>query len=159
MLKSLKKLRTKLLGEFGSCIASVDDARELADEIQEEIDRYYLPRPLFEDGEPADFGMEYVTGRDEVEKIETFVFSEDDVDINPSGQQVGWSTWWNRPLRHSIESDSQEQIDEDYKALKNKVINYTINAGLVADHREASAFVSEFDAILARQRRLDGVEQ
>lgn len=57
----MKKLLHERLREYGSnCRADYTDwlSQRHANELADEIEKYYIPRPRFEDGEPVQFGDE-----------------------------------------------------------------------------------------------------
>lgn len=69
----MKKLLHERLREYGSnCLADYTEwsRQRHANELADEIEKYYFPRPLFEDGEPVQFG-DYV---DELNGVEKFIF-------------------------------------------------------------------------------------
>ena len=113
------------------------------------IDKFYLPRPLFEDGEPVQVG-DYVDlqcegkRRVQVTGIEPWI-----VYGNSTSHQ-------KEPYKRPPEPDSQEKIDED---LMLKPSDYCAKRGL--DFRRHTGPISEWPDIvmrkdlLARQRKLD----
>ena len=158
MLKSLEKLREGICfpvdPETGKRL-SQREGIAFADEIQHEIDRFYLPRPLFEDGEPADFGMEFVTGKGFAEKIKHIDFYPECVEINLCGAYTDWTYREDHPLRRPSEPDTQEQIDADAKLSP---FNYVRKFGLEDSGGWSGNVPTMLRHLLARQRKLDGVE-
>ena len=155
MLKSLEKLRNGTYFPEGEHRTTDNEYGEkLADEIQAEIDRFYLPRPLFEDGEPADFEMEFVTGKGFAEKIEHIDFYPECVEINLRGDYTDWTYREDRPLKHPSEPDTQEQIDADARL---DLLGYCAKHHLTyVDDKTTSIAVRVH--LLDRQRKPDGVE-
>ena len=149
MLKSLEKLRNGgIWGEdcFGF---SEHKAQNLADEIQTEVDKYYLPRPLFEDGEPVQVG-DYVDLQMEGKRRVQVT------DIRPWIVYGSSTSHQNEPYKRPPEPDSQEKIDADYRNETNSLITDS-GRGCMTRER-ALKYVESFDEIMARQRKLDGVE-
>lgn len=54
-------MRYKSLIPLDQVVGEIANGSDEYDELKAAIDRYYLPRPLFEDGEPAQFGDTFVT--------------------------------------------------------------------------------------------------
>lgn len=151
MLKSLEKLRRVW-------ISGVEPSTELADEIQAEIDKFYLPRPVFEDGKPADFGDEFVTLKGAISTIYGFSVYRNRVEINPHGQCTDWTYEEGHSLRYPVEADAQKKIDSDVNLhsesyCKKFGLEYSLLIG--GDHHPSSVKMRH---LLARQRKLDGVE-
>lgn len=61
-MRSLDKLRKMDVFVYDEDIRAyrTADMDWIANEIEDEIDEWYLPRPLFEDGEPVQFGDEFL---------------------------------------------------------------------------------------------------
>lgn len=111
MLKSLEKL-CGFMNEFdGSGFFREDDfASFLAAEIQEEIDRYYLPRPLFEDGEPVQFGDMVSNGRSEFSVSAITHYQDGTFDLDSDLDYLGdYSA--GELVKHV--GDTQKSIDND----------------------------------------------
>lgn len=118
MLKSLVKLRCIKSSFYASDYRDLDDfAGKLADEIQAEIGRYYLPRPLFEDGEPVHVGdraevdgvvgsVQYVGYADNGWRV----FIEDKLSKN---RAVHIQDIDGNRVKRPSEPDTQERIDAD----------------------------------------------
>lgn len=75
----MKKLLHERLREYGSnCRADYTDwsRQRHANELADEIEKYYIPRPRFEDGEPVQFGDEYKWADANIRKITGFGVTE-----------------------------------------------------------------------------------
>lgn len=154
MLKSLEKLKAGCWFPPGKDIPDYSDTKNIVNEIQAEVDEFYWKKPLFEDGEPANFGMEYVTYKGEVEEIEQFVISEECVEVNLCGDHVGWTSYGGHRLKRPFE-DTQEKIDADAELY---AMDYCRKYGLVSTNENETAGVLKSRHLLKRQRKLDGVE-
>lgn len=76
-------------------------------ELQQAIDRYYLPRPLFEDGEPAQFGDMFVRdfGRDA--KIDSLSYTKGNSDyVNINGYE-------RHDFAHRLKRPNPQVLDAD----------------------------------------------
>ena len=113
-LESVKKLRGRyvLPSDEPDTVKLVDfiDGNALADEIQAEIDKYYLPIPLYEDGEPVQFG-DPLPGKDGktigiISYIDDGTFELDFADIAGS-----WEL--EDRVKRPPAPDTQDRIDED----------------------------------------------
>lgn len=149
MLKSLEKLRS---GHWLPAGRTICEEEALADEIQTEVDRFYLPRPLFEDGEPVQVG-DYVDLQMEGKRRVQVT------DIRPWIVYGSSTSHQKEPYKRPPEPDTQEKIDADAML---KPSDYCAKRGL--DFRRHTGPISEWPDIvmrkdlLARQRKLDGVE-
>lgn len=75
----MKKLLHERLREYGSnCRSDYTDwlSQRHANELANEIEKYYIPRPRFEDGEPVQFGDEYKWADANIRKITGFGVTE-----------------------------------------------------------------------------------
>lgn len=76
-------------------------------ELKAAIDRYYLPRPLFDDGEPAQFGDMFVRdfGRDA--KIDSLSYTKGNSDyVNVNGyERHDFAHWLKRPKPQVLDAD------------------------------------------------------
>ena len=184
MLKSLEKLRELYADELADEIQAEvdekymprvgaayqmladpkldDDAVNSAYEILKEygtldayIDKFYLPRPLFEDGEPVQFGDEFIGDTGTKWKVQTIsVFDTGTVMIGDGGWRIRLES--GDRLKRPPDPDSQEKIDEDYRNETNSLITDS-GRGCMTRER-ALKYVERFDELMARQRKLDGVE-
>lgn len=149
MLKSLEKLRNGGIWGEDSFGFSENKAQNLADEIQAEIDKYYLPRPLFEDGEPVQIG-DYVDLRREGMRCVQITGIEPWIVYGSS------TSYQKEPYKRPLEPDTQEKIDAD--VLNEDPISYCKKYELdYVPGRNAVIVMRKH--LLARQRKLDGVEQ
>lgn len=57
---TMDSMRYKSLIPLDQVVGEIANGSDEYDELKEAIDRYYLPRPLFEGGEPAQFGEEFL---------------------------------------------------------------------------------------------------
>ena len=160
MLRSLERLR-------GGINVTLDVAPdevtqriycEIADDIQaevdekyilrDEVDKFYLPRPLFEDGEPVQIGDYVDLQREGMRHVQV-------TDIRP-WIVYGNSTFHQRePYKRPPEPDTQEKIDADLLLTGRE---YCVKHGLDYEHQNVLSFVVARRDLLARQRKLDGVE-
>lgn len=153
MLKSLEKLRDGVIfGEDGFEL-STDKARNLADEIQAEVDKFYLLRPLFEGGEPADFGMEFVDWHGDARRIEEITWGSVRCRVSDEEGHSVLLEKHNR-LSRPPEPDTQEKINDDNMLTP---IVYCDKHGIAVRQGESAGYIMRRH-ILARQRKLDGVE-
>ena len=150
MLRSLEKLR----GGINVTLDVVPDEVtqkiycEIADEIQAEVDKFYLPRPLFEDGEPVQIGDYVDLQLEGMRHVQV-------TDIRP-WIVYGNSTFHQRePYKRPPEPDTQEKIDADLLLTGRE---YCVKHGLDYEHQNVLSFVVARRDLLARQRKLDGVE-
>ena len=124
--------------------------------IQAEVDKFYLPRPLYENGEPVQFGSCY--GRKgtfmkwPIDEIRLY----DDGHFLLAGKGTCCSYEPDERVCCPPEPDTQEKIDDD-AALPN--FEYCKKFDL---HCEEGDFVGmDYKMrmhLLSRQRKLDGVE-
>lgn len=161
MLKSLEELKDMTLHEYDALndVFEVYDTDELVDKIQAEIDRYYLPRPLFDDGEPADFGMEFSDRFNDVCKIRKIVYLEDYVYVFDADTHLVILAEDDR-LKRPPEPDRQEKIDADSELTAREYCDkHGIDASYDPDYvRDDYPEMLMRRHLLERQRKLDGVE-
>jgi hypothetical protein len=130
------------------------------DWVANRIEREYLPRPVFEGGDPIQFGDALdIDGRKFV--LASIEYRSDDKMqlMNTEGQYT--QPLHNREFKRYIE-DTQEKINKDAK----KPVCIYFNGNVTPDcsqcvHYDDKSFSCEQDMIqdlLARQRKLDGVE-
>ena len=164
MLRSLEKLRKGYFSEYPSYESTHpqfqhDRAEKLAGEIQEEIDRCYLPRPLFEDGEPVQFG-DLIQGSshckfDNRVRFDRIIYYDTGrVRLDVAGGD-GCMLQIGQRLERPPEPDTQEKIDAD---LLLTARDYCNKYGLSYAYPNESSFIVIRRDLLARQRKLDGVE-
>ena len=157
MLKSLEKLRNGYFVEsplYNTTAFGAGGAKRLADEIQSEIDKWCLYKPLFDDDEPVQFGDRFTDGIADlgysVDGILFWkdgrceLFSGDKREAFYPGDRVG------RPLK----PDMQEEINADAK-LDN--MSYCAKYSITYAGEEAAS-IAVRKHLLYRQRKLDGVE-
>lgn len=109
MLKSLERLKDARVLGFDGYELFNDLGDNLADEIQAEVDRYYLPRPLDTNGNPVDVGATYTID-------DTVHYSPVTIDdiyvavVDDTGDR-----WHDVPSYQfkPYEPDSQNRIDAD----------------------------------------------
>lgn len=155
MLKSLERLSRGYFDEY-PCYENTHpqfqhtNAENLASKIQAEIDKFYRPLPLFEDGEPAYLGDEYWDeGLHEIEQLE---YQCDGVVVVLSD---GWCVELEPGERlKRPKTDTQEQIDADTKLNS---LDYCAKYSLTHAGEE-TASIAVRKHLLYRQRRVDGVE-
>ena len=155
MLESLEILSNSLMYDYVDD-GSFDpiDTEAIAARIQAEIDKYYKPLPLFEDGEPATVGMECLDGSDVIE-IKGLGWRGD---VTIVTLENGWDIVLHPGdrLKRPPEPDTQEKIDADYRNETNSLITDS-GRGCMTRER-ALKYVESFDELMARQRKLDGVD-
>ena len=156
MLKSLEKLREHTFIGHG--------CSELAEEIQAEIDKFYLPRPLFEDGEPVQFG-DLIQGSshckfdNRVRFDRIIYYGTGRVRLDVAGGD-GCMLQIGQRLERPPEPDTQEKIDEDSELsaqeyCEKRGINASFDPDMAVGYYPEIAMRKD---LLARQRKLDGVE-
>lgn len=109
----MKKLLHERLREYGSnCLADYTEwsSQRHANELADEIEQYYIPRPRFEDGEPVQFGY-YVDGCNG--PVDSFLIYEDG-----SGTVYG-----EADLPYKVDDGAVTHIDEPHKRPKPKVLD------------------------------------
>lgn len=109
----MKKLLHERLREYGSnCRADYTDwlSQRHANELADEIEKYYIPRPRFEDGEPVQFG-DYVDGCNG--PVDSFLIYEDG-----SGTVYG-----EDDLPYKVDDGAAAGIDEPHKRPKPKILD------------------------------------
>lgn len=152
MLRSLEKLKSGAYFPQGKYkTADNEKGDQLADEIQAEVDKFYLPRPLFEDGEPVQFG-DRVSIHSGASTICVSNITLWDNGACSVGGFKGSATSLDGGLLKRPEPDTQEKIDAD-AILQNAT--YCIKHNIVYD---ANVETNVRKHLLARQRKLDGVE-
>ena len=147
-LKTLDKLRY-LIDNYWESDSSdpFEYAEILADVIQAEVNKYYLPRPLFEDGEPVQFG-------DAVHLDDTIFDSIDTISYGVEGDVCIWcgddihSVAPGELLERYV-VDTQERIDADA----------TLSAMEYAEKHQIPPFSDDLEGdvrlhLLSRQRKL-----
>ena len=157
MLKTLEEIQAKYGGK--DIAFTAENFAEFADKIQREIDKFYLPRPLFDDGEPADFGMEFVSNKGIVERIEHIDLFPEWAEINSYGSTTDWTYREDKPIKRPQEPDTQEKIDADARLYAgNYCAKYNLKADPHSPLQEESPYYVMMWHLLERQRKLDGVE-
>lgn len=125
MLESLEKLsKMSVIGTAGNCYQFHGEGIVLAEEIQEEIDKYYLKRPMFEDGEPVQFGDKTIDRDFNMGKVQTIEFSNDDEVCVIFEDEDGnlffhHSNLDGKSLKRPPAHDTQERIDGDLVQIFN----------------------------------------
>lgn len=117
------------------------------------IDKFYLPRPLFEDGKPADFRDDFVDCFGDTRKINKIVYIEEIgyhvFDADGHGVLISYGECLRRPLK----PDTQEKIYADIELAPK---DYCEKYGLDTTHGQR--IYAKTRHLLARQRELGGVE-
>lgn len=148
MLRSLEKLKSR---DFAESITYTPSAPgniqeiliDIADEIQSELDLYYIARPLFEDGAPVQFGDEFKSMLGKVERLTEFSIDRDGMyALNPYCTSFGLIL--DQGDRAARPKDTQERIESDADALADKL------ADMTADSARAA-----ITWLLVRQRKVD----
>lgn len=159
MLRSLEKMKKTLLYEYDPCldVFSPYDTDKFFGEIQAEIDRYYLPRPLFEDGEPVQFG-DYIAvshGRpDNRLCFERIIYYNSGIVRLDIAGYAGRILQTGERLERPQEPDTQDKIDEEAKNLVCRLTGQT-----PSEVAEEGGGLDEIVGLLERQRKLEGVEK
>lgn len=158
MLKSLEKLKSRGLYYYDRDTDAfipydIDKAAGLAtiyEKIQAEIDKYYLPRPLFEDEEPVQIGDKVADGI-EVFTVERVSYGS--VTYYLEGDNCLVCLTMEDRVSRPPEPDTQEKIDADMILA---AFEYCEKYGIKCD--EAVRDFERCRHLLERQRKLDGVE-
>ena len=157
MFKSLEKLMSRGLYYFDHDMDAFIpyDINNAANEIQAEIDKLCLFKPLFDDDEPVQFGDRFTDGIADLgysvdgmlfwKDGRCELFSGDKREAFYPGDRVG------RPLK----PDMQEEINADAK-LDN--MSYCAKYSITYAGEEAAS-IAVRKHLLYRQRKLDGVEE
>lgn len=130
------------------------------DEIADRIERETLPRPRFEDGEPVQFGDEFVTELGDVGEVEQ-------IDL----REGGWSVWsysshkasnTDGPLKRPEPPDTWEQIAADVaKADACSYFGFAYDDGCdgcKANDSDMGCSWEMTNDVLRRAKKLAGVE-
>jgi hypothetical protein len=133
-----------------------DIADLVFEEIVERIEREYLPRPVFEDGEPIQFGDLVDCGGSKVE-VDDFIIG-DGIKIFGTNGFITHSHRFREPFKRYVEPDTQEKINKDAVSLtclywgdkKPEMCKKVTSCG-------ECRYQMVLD-LLKRQRKLDGVE-
>lgn len=156
-MKSLDKLRESVLCNARN-YQGPDIHREaidLADKIQAEVDKFYLPRPLFEDGEPVQFDDCVVLNDEGVSMcVMGIEYRLDDGSMTLIGDS-GWHIKLQDgvKLKRPPEPDTQEKIDAD--ASMNPIA-YCVKHGIPTNDDMDDAELHEIKTmhLLERQRKV-----
>lgn len=77
------------------------------DELQQAIDRYYLPRPLFEDGEPVQFGDTFVRDYGKDGTVSSLTYTKGNSDyVNVNGYE-------RHDFDHRLKRPKQQVLDAE----------------------------------------------
>lgn len=166
-LKSLDTLKDSMFVAGGSTeenlsFTVVAESNDLARKIQDEVDKYYLPRPLFEDGEPIQF-CDLVNDTDGECRLPisavAFVYTKNGVAIFDRGEEYGYFASYGQRFNRPSEPDTQEKINEDklldpVQYCRKYSIAFYSESNNVGDHPSAKMV----DHILKRQRKVDEME-
>ena len=145
MLKSLERLKEM----------QIIDTDEIADEIQAEVDEYYIARPLYDDDTPVQFGGWFYDSLRCPHTVQEISYDESG-DVRVFDHE-GYCAYMKGGRLERPPEETQRLIDDDSK-LDPFVYcgKYGIELG---DDDDVSEMVEKMVAhILKRQRRLDGVE-
>lgn len=100
-------MRYESLIPLDQVVGEIANGSDEYDELKAAIDRYYLPRPLFDDGEPAQFGDMFVRdfGRDA--KIDSLSYTKGNSDyVNVNGYE-------RHELAHRLKRPKPQVLDAD----------------------------------------------
>ena len=159
----LKELENMAAMNEADLMEYVRDYRFI-DEIQAEIGRYYLPRPLFEDGEPVQFG-DLIQGSshckfDNRVRFDRIIYYDTGrVRLDVAGGD-GCMLQIGQRLPRPPEPDTQEKIDEDFQLTVQEYCDkHGIDVSYDPDYvRDDYTELLVRRHLLERQRKLDGVE-
>lgn len=155
MLKGIEKLRNGMFSGHPLCDATREDARMLADEIFVEVKKWCMYKPLFGDDEPVQFGDRFTDGIADLDyTVEGMLFWRDGRCelFNRNGERTMFH-FGDRVSRPS-NPYTQEQIDADAKLDS---LDYCAKYSITYAGEE-TASIAVRKHLLARQRKLDGVE-
>ncbi len=100
-------MRYKSLIPLDQVVGEIANGSDEYDELKAAIDRYYLPRPLFDDGEPVQFGDMFVRdfGRDA--KIDSLSYTKGNSDyVNINGYE-------RHDFAHRLKRPKPQVLDAD----------------------------------------------
>ena len=104
---AMDSMRYKSLIPLDQVVGEIANGSDEYDELKAAIDRYYLPRPLFDDGEPAQFGDMFVRdfGRDA--KIDSLSYTKGNSDyVNVNGYE-------RHDFAHRLKRPNPQVLDAD----------------------------------------------
>lgn len=140
-LYSSNNIIEALCKEFGVCehkSSYTVDLRNCLKAIADEIEKYYITRPRFEDGEPVQFG-DYVDGCNG--PVDSFLIYEDG-----SGTVYG-----EADLPYKVDDGAAAGIDEPHKRPKPKILDadgVEIKVGDVVWHVSEPGEVGEVETLI-----------
>lgn len=131
--------------------------RELADQIERET----LPRPLFEDGEPVQFGDEFVNDKGDVLQVNRITLLDD-------GRFI-LNGWFKRErFKRPEPPDTWERLTAEVEACDGSACQYFKKdhdpknhscEGCKAAESGKDCLVLAMDDVLRRAKRLAGIEE
>lgn len=133
----------------------------LTNDIQKVIDRYYLPKPLFEDGEPVQFGdWFYDESAEEVEGVSP-IQQVININLSSSGSFIinESSIYFDDERVKRPEGDSQDMIDnETFMSPKQYCKKYKLENYCGWSGDEVNDLDKKIMHLLERQQKLDESE-
>lgn len=87
--------------------SSIGKQRREDDDIATWLDRWYLPRPVFEDGEPVQFGDEFVEPNGSEQTLNVLSYTEDGIDY------VSLNGYGRRPIDEPVKRPAPKVLDAD----------------------------------------------
>ena len=118
------------------------------------INKYYLSRPLFEDGEPVQFGDTFIDERGVVHTVQTLsVFDTGVVMVGDRGWRARLKPGDCLKRPSESERDTQEKIDRDFKELVGDAEANVVTSGVFGSY-EVKDLIEDFRDILKRQQNL-----
>lgn len=80
--------------------------------LQDEIERYYIPRPRFENGEPVQFDDEYIDHNGHNQTVSSLTYTKGNADyVNVNG-------WHKQPLNEPLKRPATKVLDADGVEIK-----------------------------------------
>lgn len=126
-----------------------DWCMENQSDVEGYIEHFYLPKPLFEDGEPVQWGDKAVGAYITAEVVTFVVNDKGDYFINGVQYQPG------ERVKRPPSPDTQERIDEDERLSS---VRYCEKYGIDFDSVDES-FGYKYHDLYERQRKLMGGEE
>lgn len=164
-MEILDEIRGKKVLRFcynGSRDVEWVDSDKLADAIQAEIDEYYIPRPLFNDGKPVQFGdlfgadhicMGNETPVESIEALSNGNYRVSGSNCNCAFIKNGKGLQY--PKKDVLDNDSQERINTDISLSPLKYCEkYGFDVSTINDLEKC-----KMNHLLMRQRKLCEVEK
>lgn len=143
-MKSLNEILDKSIYECDSKgVFHPVDLTELICDSVEDVDRYYLPRPVFDNGEPVQIGDRFTCPDGRVTTVNYILYRENSFALN------GFEYDYDDVVRRPLFDDSQEKIDQDEKLQPS---DYCRKFGINSNEKYRAGV--KYKDLFDRQRRL-----